>query len=464
MDEGVSRFHPFDPDSGLIPEIAEFGPLIERSGGRCIILVGVPGVETRYWCARAAAALVTSWSAQGARIVLADASLSQPVLHEVLDLPNSEGVTDVMVNGAQLRGVSRRVGSPGFLFISAGTQTADVANVMASSAWDVVIKALAIADLTLVVYAPADLRGLDALLARSTSVVLLGGDLKKADEAIQTLGLSEAAQLGPGVPSRGTDSAEATEAIEATEVTKVADMGEAPRSDAPRARAVDGKRAHSRRVSAWKPAAVGLLVLAGWAGSRALFGGATDSLENPEERDDPPVPFVAPPPETPQAYSLSLAAFQDGEVAVRQAEGLAGRRTDLLFTTVPVLVSGRVFHRILAGPATDSAAAEELRTSLGETLSDEDSSVWVVRATPLAFDLGDYGSREAADRKAEELAVTGLAPYVFEVGPPDGLSFRVYAGAYADSAEASVVHEQFMEPGEELLQLVRRVGRYVARP
>lgn len=75
MDQGAFRFHPFDPDSGLIPEIAEFGPLMERSGGRGIIFVGVPGVETRNWCGRAAAALVNTWSAQGARIVLADISL-----------------------------------------------------------------------------------------------------------------------------------------------------------------------------------------------------------------------------------------------------------------------------------------------------------------------------------------------------------------------------------------------------
>jgi len=240
------------------------------------------------------------------------------------------------------------------------------------------------------------------------------------------------------VPNRGTDSEEAAEAAEATEVTKVADMVDAPRSDASGAQAVDEKRAYLRMVPAWKPAAVGLLVLAVWAGSRALLGGATDSSEDPEEREELPVSFVTSPPETPQVHSLSLAAFEDETVAVREAQGLSGRRTDLLFTTVPVLVSGRVFHRILAGPATDSAAAEELRTSLGETLSDEDSSVWVVRATPVVFDLGNYGSREVSDRKADKLAVTGLAP-------SDGLSFRVYAGAYADSAGASVAHAQFMQ-------------------
>jgi hypothetical protein len=60
LDEGHIRFHPFDPDSGLVPEIAEFGPLSELSGGSGIILIAVPDIETPSWYARAAAALVTT--------------------------------------------------------------------------------------------------------------------------------------------------------------------------------------------------------------------------------------------------------------------------------------------------------------------------------------------------------------------------------------------------------------------
>ena len=151
-------------------------------------------------------------------------------------------------------------------------------------------------------------------------------------------------------------------------------------------------------------------------------------------------------------------------MAACRAENLAGRRADVLFTTVPVLVSGRLFHRILAGPATDSAEVEELRVSLGATLWNENSSAWIVRATPFAFALGDYESREAADRRVDEMSAASLAAYVLEIGVTDRPSFRVYAGAYADSAEASVARGRFMEAGAEMPQLVRRVGRYVARP
>ena len=446
---------------------------MERSGGCGIILIAVPDVEIPSWCPQAAAALVTEWSSHGARILLADVSLAQPALHEVFALPNSEGVVDVMMNGAQLRNVSRLVGSPDFLFISAGMPTGDIADVMRSGRWDVVLEALGEAEFHLVMYAPADLPGLDVLLERGPAVLLLGRDPEAAEEAIRNLGLSATDGLGTpvdegipggvGAPSEPLGVAEPVAnsfgvlepVVGAFEVL----------SDGADSKETVSKLSFLRRVPLWMVGTVlALLVLAAWVGSRVLGGEEAVSLEVLEERVQPPVPVVAPAPETPQAYSLSLAAFEDPRVAALRAENLRAQRADLLFTTVPVLVSGRVFHRILAGPAPDSAAAEELRTSLGESLSNEDASVWIVRATPFAFALGDYESREAADHRAEEMPLASLAPYVFEVGFVDRPSFRVYAGTYADSAEASVAHERFMEAGEDLPQLVRRVGRYVARP
>jgi hypothetical protein len=243
----------------------------------------------------------------------------------------------------------------------------DVADVMRSDRWDVVFEALGEADVDLVIYAPADLPGLDALLRRSPTVLLLAGDPAMAAEAIGALGLSETIGLRPsvgeGVPG---DVAPLSEDFGALWPAGSTGVSTSAADSADTAELVDVK--HARRVPSlalevpyWKPAtALVLLALAAWAGWSVLPRGATGSLEVLEERVEAPIPVVAPPPETPQAYSLSLAAFEDAGVAPRRVRDLSGRRADVLFTAVPVLVSGRIFHRILAGPATDSAAATEL--------------------------------------------------------------------------------------------------------
>ena len=317
MDKGQFRFHPFDPDSGLIPEIAEFGPLAERSGGCGIILIAVPDVETPSWCAQAAAALVTTWSTHGARILLADVSLAQPILHEVVGLPNSEGVVDVMMNGAQLRNVSRLVGSPDFLFISAGTPTGDIANVMRSGRWDIVLEALGEAEFHLVMYAPADLPGLDALLERGPAVLLLGRNTEVAEEAIRDLGLSATDGLGPpvdegipggvGTPSKPPGVVEPV--VSSFGVLEPVVGAFEVLADGADSRETVPKLAYLRRVPLWMVGTtLGLLVLAVWAGSRVLGGEATLTLEVLEERAQPPTPIVAPP----LRNASSLFAFLGG--------------------------------------------------------------------------------------------------------------------------------------------------------
>ena len=122
-----------------------------------------------------------------------------------------------------------------------------------------------------------------------------------------------------------------------------------------------------------------------------------EPLANPE----PPAPVLAPTPETHQAYSLALGSFRETARAERLVASLGRRRPDLLFTIALVRVSGLVFRRVLAGPAEDSLGAERLRTSLAATLSGEDASKWIVRATPLAFDFGDAPTRESAPARGQ---------------------------------------------------------------
>jgi hypothetical protein len=129
-----------------------------------------------------------------------------------------------------------------------------------------------------------------------------------------------------------------------------------------------------------------------------------------------------------------------------------------LFTITPDRVGGQVFLRVLAGPAEDSLGAERLRTSLAETLSGVDASRWIVRATPLAFDLGDEPTLESAQAKVQSLRQDGLNAYVFSLGAAETRTFKVYAGAFVDEEEAAVMRAVFDATGARVPDLVHRLG------
>ena len=205
------------------------------------------------------------------------------------------------------------------------------------------------------------------------------------------------------------------------------------------------------------------IVAGGWFGWRSLSGPEEAPAPEPESvvstpDADPPAPVLAPAPENHQAYSLALGSFREAGRAERLVEGLTRRRPDLLFTIAPVRVGGLEYRRVLAGPAQDSLAAERLRASLAETLSGEDASRWIVRATPLAFDLGDNPTRESAQARVASLREAGVSAYIFSLGAADVGTFKVFAGAYSDADEAAVMRGLLDAAEAGAPDLVNRLG------
>ena len=146
-----------------------------------------------------------------------------------------------------------------------------------------VLYGLAEADVDMVMYAPANLPGLDALLRRSPTVLLLGGDPDVAAEAMRALGLSETVGLRPPVDEGVPVDVAPPVALPVAPLSEQfgtlwpgASYG-APTSapdSADTAEVVDVK--HARRVPYWKPAtALALFALAVWAGWSVLPRGAT---------------------------------------------------------------------------------------------------------------------------------------------------------------------------------------------
>ena len=502
MDRGHSRLYPFDPDSGHLPEIAAPGALVSGAGGGVVTLIVTPDVARSSWSPAAAIAVARAWSDQGHRVILFDLSLTEPVLHQTLGLPNAVGVVDLVLSEASMPSVAQQAGAPGFQFVSVGTPVEDPTEITLSDAWSAFVEEVGSAQARVLFYVPADLPGVDALIARSTATLLLAGDPTEAEWVAESFALDEVWGLledrGPPPPTEGSiEMAGEVEAEASTEVVeagsaRVPETGVEPTTEAEpqtetepgtdsvptteaepetdteavaletEAKLETGTEPDRRRIP-WRPALVGTLV-----GLGALF--LLQRMLVPADQTVPvaltedfqtSVSAEPSPPEPQQAYSLALAAYQTREAAGRHAQRLAQRRPDLLFIVAPVRVADRVYHRVLAGPSVDSLGAERLRESLAETLTGDDGARWIVRPTPLAFDFGGFESIEAATGRVAEIGNAGIGAYVFEVAGSTAPGFRVYAGAYQSPAEADVMRTELDTAFGGVPILGPRIGRYV---
>ncbi|MHB1192517.1 MAG: SPOR domain-containing protein [Longimicrobiales bacterium] len=172
---------------------------------------------------------------------------------------------------------------------------------------------------------------------------------------------------------------------------------------------------------------------------------------------------VAAPPATETSegapFSVGLAAFQDEGAARAMMQELSGKVPGVLFTTVPVDVEGQIVHRVIAGASVDSAAALALGARVAQAAGLAPDA-WVARWTPRAFQLGEMPDQEAALRRSEVLQGLGVPSYVLAVTYSDGsVRFRVYAGAFADEAEAIYLSGLLQERGLSSATLSERTGR-----
>ncbi len=215
--------------------------------------------------------------------------------------------------------------------------------------------------------------------------------------------------------------------------------------------------------------ALGVLVVAlAAAVTASLLGylkipGLSPVEEEPTVTPTPQAGTVAAPPATETSegvpFSVGLAAFQDAEAASAMVQELSGKVPGVLFTTVPVDAEGQIVHRVIAGASPDSASALALGARVAEAAG-LPPDAWVARWTPRAFQLGEMPDLEAALRRSEVLQGLGVPSYVLAVTYSDGsVRFRVYAGAFADEAEAIYLSGLLQERGLSSATLSERTGR-----
>lgn len=228
---------------------------------------------------------------------------------------------------------------------------------------------------------------------------------------------------------------------------------------------VDPSRKAPRRASRFsRPLlwTVGVVLLA------SLLAGAWHFLSGRLRPVEPAVavPVPEPGPAAPAAplvqnalpYVVAIEAHRDLLTAFERVTDLQEIEPELLFHVETLERGGSLFYHVMAGPVADSAAALALRDTLiarghktGPTPTD-------VRATPLAFLIGDYATAAVAEQQRDVLRRLDIPGYVLQGRATDGQPlFRLYVGGFGTEAESDIVGQLLRAAGIQD-SLVTRTG------
>ncbi|HEX5871961.1 MAG TPA: SPOR domain-containing protein, partial [Longimicrobium sp.] len=204
-----------------------------------------------------------------------------------------------------------------------------------------------------------------------------------------------------------------------------------------------------------------------------LIGSTTRTAE-PEPRTAPAAaaPKAASVPVTAAGqtlpYSVHVAGFQSWEDASEFATTTSRRFREAQFIIAPELRAGITYWMVLAGMAGDTTDVLSLRDRLvAEGIADAESvggSQDLIQNRPLTFEVAEYRDAAQARARADSLTGRAIPAYVAPVPYTDGSErWKVYAGAYRDSASATPM-QKILTGASIQPRLVERSGRPPASP
>ncbi|HET7274591.1 MAG TPA: hypothetical protein VFI91_05400 [Longimicrobiaceae bacterium] len=409
----------------------------------------------RTWAADSAIALSSSWAQEGRRVVLADLDLENPILHERLGEPNLEGVSDIFLYGASLSRSARPAGTRGFYLVTAGTYSPDSEDVLRHPRWRKLVAGFADANASLILFAPARSRGLDALLERAARVVVLGNP----DTAELPTGTAITTILTPPATAPGVD----TPPI----FPEPADDLDFSFAELPMEEELPGGRGRLALIILLIAAVV--LAAAGYfaATSRPdlipwISAAAPDSAVELRLLEAAAAVRAPTPNGIPLPYSVQVKAFTTYPAAIDEAREVSGRSPDVPVFISPERIGGVLYFKVLAGASPDSLTTTRLRQSLveaGSILQQDAVGSWsLIQHTPLAFALGEFSSPDEAAVRIDSLARLDIPSYDISVEYSDGSRrWRVYGGAFMEPTDAVAMREVLSAAGLPTT-LVSRTG------
>jgi hypothetical protein len=490
---------PVGPRNPLFPpEVAAVAARTPPPGLLPVLGLGAAGAAP--WSAQAVLVLVEAWCATGRPAILADLGLEDPHLHELVEVPNAEGIVDVFLFGTSLAHATQQPQGRAFRFVPAGLFAPDPREVVEHPKWTRLGHEMQSSRTTLIVYLTDRTPGFEKLLRRAGQVVVLVGDDAPIAASPVPAGCEVLAVIRQ--PTAGTDDSHrrrwrraaepaATEpepgsgALRPIELSEEAVEPHAPAGQVPDWRASppviapisrgrwleeppppDRPTARRRRI--WPGVVAGLLlaVAAGAAlwyfqpWSPAPVVGLADGPAGELEPVAPPEPRPPPEPrDVPVPYSVAVEAHLSLPAAHERVRQLRAAEPGVVFAIAPTPLDDLVWYRIVAGPAADSTGAAALMQQLYSRGHKTSLDPWAIRLTHWAFLIADFPSRREAEERAARLEEQQIPAYIVEMpmseGPP---RHRVYAGAFEGLTEADYMRDLLQRAGVRP-QLIRRTGR-----
>ena len=204
MTSDPPAWQPVDPNAGMLP--AQLDATLSSSGSVAgfVALWVSPEIDRR-WSVEVSLLVARGWARKGRSVLLADASLDDPSLRDVVAGPYDEGVSDLILYGASVNRVARPTGD-GFLVAPAGTPVGDAAEVLAHPGWEGVVRGFRKAGALLLLHLPAGTPGGAELLARAVGIIVISKattDVRNvpcADRVLAVLGPVATARPEPRKP------------------------------------------------------------------------------------------------------------------------------------------------------------------------------------------------------------------------------------------------------------------------
>ncbi len=429
-------------------------------GHNVVALIPADGYPA--WSAMNAWRLARCAAAAGRRTALVDCVVDEPVLHTVAGAPNDVGLVDAFEYGASLSRIAQRQPEANLFFIPAGTFAPEPDPVLTNPRWRRLSAGFRHEEALLLLFVPDD--RLEALSAELDGLIVLapqGMDLAiaRAPGVAQAMsrGLPLLAVIGDAPPpalsgeqARPADlppEAPPTPAATAppAEMEKAGPRPAFRRSSAPMAMLVPPPRT--------PPWALYTFIIVALIGAGAwLYRDSWMRMVGIAPAPLPAERFVhhAPPPHPVDSLPLAVqvAATTTLPLAFDRVDSLEAHGTPAFVT--PIRLGNRIWFRVHAGPVATEAAADSLLRALRAAGLASASSL--TAAAPLSIALAGGLLRDSAIALRARLRAQGMP--VFVLGQADR-RFRLYAGAFEDSAQAARL--------QELLTSISGAGELVPR-